>query len=152
MNDDIFDYEVKCRTCYKKFTVQLFESHQKNLFMVDKKDWYCEKCKKEYLNKQTAELSESQKQSGFCELEGTVKRIAWAVKIRKDLMNKVNYLKSSLKFETENEKMISDQAFDIFIKEWKTLKDAKWWIDHRNMNVRDISLKINETTQAIKKK
>jgi hypothetical protein len=152
MSDDIFDYEVKCRTCYKKFTIQLFESHQKNLFMVDKKDWYCDKCKKAYLDRQTAELTESQKESGFCELEGTAKRIAWAVKIRKELINKVNYLKSSLKFETENEKMVSDQAFDIFIKQWQALKDAKWWIDHRNMNVRDISLKIKEISQTIEEK
>jgi len=28
------------------FKVQLFESHEKNMFLVDKKDWYCEKCKK----------------------------------------------------------------------------------------------------------
>lgn len=150
MSEDIYDYEVKCRTCYQKFTVQLFESHQKNLFLVDHKHWYCDKCKKEYLDQQTAKLKASQKEGGFCELEGSAKRISWAVKIRKELMNKVNYLKSSLKFETDDEKALSDEAFDIFIKEWQALKEAKWWIDHRNMNVRDISLKIQEITKTLK--
>lgn len=147
MSDQSPNYEVKCRTCYKKFTVQLFDSHERNLFLVDKKDWYCDKCKKQYFQEQTAKLTDAQKETGFPKLEGSEKRVSWAVKIRGEMINKVNYLKSSLNIEAENEKAASDKAFDQFLQEWKTITDAKWWIDNRTMNVRDISIKI----QALKK-
>ncbi|MEZ4549469.1 MAG: hypothetical protein R2874_03055 [Desulfobacterales bacterium] len=48
MTVDTNTYQVTCRTCRKKFSVQLFDTHEKNLFVVDKKDWYCDGCKKEY--------------------------------------------------------------------------------------------------------
>lgn len=149
MSDETYDYKVKCRTCHKKFTVQLFDSHERNLFMVDKKSWHCDKCKKQYFKQQTAKLTGAQKESGFPELQGSEKSISWAVKIRGELINKANYLKSSLTFENEDEKARSDSAFDQFFREWQDIKMAKWWIDHRKMNVRDISLKIEEIEKLI---
>lgn len=150
MNDQTYDYKVKCRTCRKKFTVQLFDTHERNLFLVDKKTWFCDACKKNYFKEQTAQRTETQKEGGFPELEGSQKRISWAVKIRGEMINKANYLRSSLKFESEDDKTLSDSAFDQFFKEWQDIKEAKWWIDHRNMNVRDISTRIEEIKQLIK--
>ena len=89
MTDDEFTYVVKCHTCYAKFKVQLFESHEKNLFLVDKRDWYCDKCKKAYFNKQTETLSKAHQDIGFPVLTGTDKMVSWGEKIRAELINKV---------------------------------------------------------------
>lgn len=149
MNDATYDYKVRCRTCRKKFTVQLFDTHERNLFLVDKKTWFCDACKKQYFKEQTAKQTASQKEGGFPELEGSAKRISWAVKIRGELINKANYLQSSLTFGDKDAKVLSDRAFDQFFKEWQDINQAKWWIDHRNMNVRDISIRIEEIKKEI---
>ena len=144
-------YEVKCRTCRTKFKVQLFDSHEKNLFLVDKKDWYCDKCKKQYFKKQTSELSRMHKDIGFQELEGSEKMISWAEKIRSELINKVNYLKESLTFKNDDEKKVSNEAFEKFFTQWHTETEAKWWIDNRKMTVRDISNRIAKISEETKK-
>lgn len=130
----------------------MFDSHERNLFLVDKKDWYCDKCKNQYFEQQTAKLTESQKETGFPELEGTAKTISWGVKVRDELIKKVSYLKSSLNFATEDEKILSDSAFDQFMREWQEITTAKWWIDNRRMNVKNISTRIKEISDAIKEK
>jgi hypothetical protein len=150
MNDEIYDYEVKCRRCHNKYTVQLFDSHERNLFVVDNKDWYCVKCKKDYYGQQTAKRAEVQKETGFAERKGSAKRISWAVKIRGELINKLNYLRSSLNFKTEDEKALSDKAFEKMISEWQQKTEAKWWIDNRKMTVRDIAIKIKEISESKK--
>ena len=144
MPKEIYDYEVRCHTCYNKFVVQLFESHEKNLFLVDKKNWYCDPCKQDYFAKLASKLAEANQDLGFPELEGTPKRISWAEKIRAELINKVDFLQKSLSFNTEQEKEESDTAFNLFLTDWKKETDAKWWIDNRNTTVRDISNKIKE--------
>jgi len=132
------------------FQVQLFENHEKNLFLVDKKDWYCETCKKEYFNQQTKRLTKEQKTLGFQDLEGSLKSVSWAVKIRGELINKVDYLRQSLIFKNNDEKTLSEKAFAMFLAEWQKETDATWWIDHRKMAVRDISQKIQELSETIK--
>jgi len=149
MTKENFDYEVRCNTCFEKFTVQLFESHEKNLFLVDKKDWYCDPCKQEYFKNQTSKLTESHTKMGFPELTGTPKRISWAEKIRAELLNKVDFFKKSLVFNDEAEKEKSDTAFDLFLKEWQEKEEAKWWVDNRRTNIRDISNRINEIKETI---
>ena len=142
MAEEIYDYDVRCKTCRKKFKTQLFESHGKNLFLVDKKDWYCEKCKKEYFSKQTEQLSKAHQEIGFPPLTGTEKMISWAEKIRAELINKVDYLQKSLTFESEEAKEQSQKSFELFLREWHENKSAKWWIDNRKMTVMDISKRI----------
>jgi len=144
-------YEIKCRTCRTKFKVQLFDTHEKNLFIVDKKDWYCDKCKKQYFRKQTSELSRAHKNIGFQELKGSEKMISWAEKLRSELINKVNYLKQSLTFNNEDEKELSEKAFEKFFAQWQEETEAKWWIDNRKMTVRDISTQITKISEEIKK-
>ncbi len=146
MTKDNYDYDVRCKTCYKKFTTQLFENHEKNLWVAANKDWYCETCKAEYFEKQTSKLAKSHAQIGFPMLVGTPKRVSWAEKIRAELINKVNFLKESLKFNDDKEKEISDHAFNLFLQEWQEKTDAKWWIDNRTITVRDISHRIKELT------
>jgi len=150
MTEENYTYKVKCRTCRTPFDVQLFDSHEKNLFVVDKKDWFCDKCKKEYFKNKTSQLSAEHQSIGFPELKGSAKMISWAEKIRGELINKVNYLKDSLKFSNDNEKSISDKAFEIFFEEWQSETEAKWWIDNRKMTVRDISLKISKISESLK--
>ena len=151
MTEDIFTYDVKCRTCRKTFQVQLFESHDKNLFLVDRKDWYCDKCKQAYFDKQTADFTKAHMAIGFSELKGTRKQVSWAEKIRAELINKVNYLKQSLSFEKPEDEAVSEKAFALFFEEWHGIADAKWWIDQRRMTVRDISQRIAEITESIDK-
>ena len=148
MAKDNFTYTVKCRTCKCSFEVQLFESHEKNLFLVDKKDWYCEKCKKEYFKAKTERLTKDQKTAGFGELTGTDKMVSWAIKIRSDLLKKVDYLKSTLKFDDEAKKEASDKAFDMLFAQWQAETEAKWWIDHRNMTVRDITKQVEKNLES----
>lgn len=150
MTKENYDYEVRCNTCYKKFTVQLFENHEKNLFLVDKKDWYCQACKQEYFEKQTSRLAQAHAEIGFPELEGTPKRISWAEKIRAELINKVDFLQKSLQFNDDEEKEKSDRTFGLFLMEWQKETDAKWWIDNRKMTVRNISDRIKEISDHIK--
>ncbi|HJO62409.1 MAG: hypothetical protein QF888_07495 [Desulfobacterales bacterium] len=152
MPEEICSYDVRCRTCHTLFKVQLFESHEKNLFLTDKKDWYCEKCKKEYFSKQTEKLTRAQQAIGLSELKGSQKMVSWAVKIRAELMNKADYLKESLKFENDDERELSGKAFERFFKEWQGKTDAKWWIDRRKMSVQDISKRVEEISESIKKK
>ena len=146
MSEDSFIYTVKCRTCRTAFPVQLFDSHAKNLFVVDKKDWYCDKCKKEYYRAQSTELSAVSQAKGFEPLQGTRKMVDWAEKIRAELIGKVEYLKQSLKFDDDTQRQLSDNAFERFFSEWQAETGAKWWIDHRKMTVRDISKRIAEIT------
>jgi hypothetical protein len=150
LTEENCNYEVRCHTCFEKFTVQLFENHEKNLFLVDKKNWYCDSCKKEYFEQQTAKLTKSHAEIGFSALEGTPKRISWAEKIRAELIHKVDFLKESLKFSKDKEKETSDMAFHLFLLEWQKQTDAKWWVDNRRTTVRDISDKIKEITETIK--
>ncbi len=149
MTKEIYDYEVRCKTCYKKFKTQLFESHEKNLWLVDKKDWYCETCKTEYFEKQTSKLAESHAKIGFPALIGTLKRVAWAEKIRAELINKVSFLKKSLVFNDDKEKEISDLAFNLFLQEWQEKTEAKWWIDNRKITVRNISDGIKKSASSL---
>jgi len=149
MAEDIYTYTVRCNTCRSQFKVQLFESHEKNLFLVDKKDWYCETCKKKYFSEQTLKLTNEQQIAGFPELCGTEKMISWAVKIRGELINKFDYLKKSLRFETEAEKILSEKAFNRFFSEWQQETAAKWWIDNRKMTVRDIFKRLAEIQASI---
>ncbi len=149
MAKEIYNYSVRCRTCRCKFEVQLFDTHEKNLFLVDKKHWFCEKCKKEYFEKQTKQLTDEHKNVGFQELAGTEKTVSWAVKIRSEMLNKVKYLRDSLTFDDDQAREKSEKAFTLFLEEWQAETEAKWWIDHRNMNVRDISKRIEELTQTI---
>ncbi len=151
MTDDISTYSVKCRTCRTRFTVRLFGSHEKNLFLVDKKDWYCEACKQEYARQQAAKLAEAQESSGFPALQGTPKQVPWAEKLRAELINKLDYLQKSLKFEDESQKALSAMAFDQFRDAWREKTDAKWWIDQRRMTVRDISRRVAEISAALEK-
>ncbi|MFH2066271.1 MAG: hypothetical protein ABIK15_13810 [Pseudomonadota bacterium] len=151
MTEEIYNYTVRCRTCRCKFEVQLFDTHEKNLFLVDKKTWFCEKCKKEYFDKRTTQLTNEHKNVGFQEITGTSKMVSWAVKIRADMLNKVRYLQESLTFDSHEAKEKSERAFEMFLSEWQAQTEAKWWIDHRNMNVRDISKRIGEISQAISK-
>jgi hypothetical protein len=150
MTKDINAYEVVCRTCRKKFSVQLFDSHEKNLFVAAKKDWYCDECKKAYFKKQTSALSKTHQDIGFAELEGTEKMISWAETIRAELINKVNYLNQSLTFSNAAEKQISDKAFEQLFNQWQAEKNAKWWIDNRKMTVRDISSQIAKFAEKIR--
>ena len=149
MADDIFTYTVRCKTCRCQFKVELFESHEKNLFLVDKKDWYCEKCKQKYFDEQTIKLTNEQQAIGFPELNGTQKMISWAVKIRGELIGKVDYLKKSLKFETQEDKHQTEEAFNRFFIEWQQEIQAKWWIDNRRMTVRDISNRISQIKDSL---
>ena len=148
MTKDNFTYTVKCRTCRSSFEVQLFESHEKNLFIVDKKDWYCENCKTEYFKAQTEKLTKAQETVGFGELTGTAKMVSWAVKIRQDILKKVDYLKQSLKFDDETQKERSHKAFEMLFDQWQAKTEAKWWIDHRNMTVRDITKQVEENMKG----
>ena len=148
MKDDEFTYVVRCHTCHTKFKVQLFESHAKNLFLVDKRDWYCDKCKKEYFRKQTEELSKAHQDIGFPPLTGTNKMISWAEKIRSELINKADYLKKSLLFDSEDDKQRSDAAFGQFFAEWQARTSSKWWIDNRRMTVMDISKRIKTLSES----
>jgi len=149
MTDDTYSYDVKCKTCRKKFTVQLFDSHEKNLFLVDNKYWFCDACKKEYSKKQTEKMTGEHQTLGFPGLDGTPKMVSWAVKIRGEMINKANYLKQSLTFGSDDEKVLSDGAFELLFKEWQGRTEAKWWIDNRKMNVRDISKRIEEIKDAV---
>jgi len=151
MTDEEYLYTVKCSTCRTPFKVQLFDSRERALFLVDKKDWYCEKCKKEYFRKETSKLTEAHRELGFSELEGSSKMISWAEKIRAELINKVNYLQNSLSFESDLDKKVSDEAFQAFFQEWQANTEAKWWIDRRKMNVRDISTEIGRLSETLKK-
>jgi hypothetical protein len=150
MTKETYDYTVKCGTCRKPFVVQMFDSHEKNLFMVDNRKWFCEACKKEYFKKQAADLTEEHKSLGFPALSGTQKQISWAVKIRSELINKVDYLRQSLTFNSEEDKSLSDQAFEMFLREWQEIKDAKWWIDNRQTTVRDVSRRVAEISGTLK--
>ena len=149
MTSNAQTYEVKCRTCRTPFKVALFDSHEKNLFVADKKDWYCDTCKKSYFNQQTAELTGQQQDKGFPALTGTEKMVSWAVKIRGEMLQKIDYLRKNLKFTSDAEKELSAKAFELFIDEWRQITDAKWWIDRRTMNVRDISQRIADLTEGI---
>lgn len=149
MTEDIYDYEVKCSTCRKVYTVQLFNSHEKNLFVVDKKDWYCEECKRAFLRKKADKHSKASQAIGFSELTGTDKSVTWAEKIRADLINKVKYLKDSLSFDNGEAKALSDRAFDLFFQEWFERGAAQWWIDNRRMTVRDISKRVGEIKKLL---
>jgi len=150
MTEEIYAYNVKCRTCRTTFKVQLFESHEKNLYVADKKDWYCETCKKEYFSKQTEKFTKVNQSIGFNALKGSVEMIAWAEKIRAELINKVDYLKKSLTFVTDDEKELFEKAFVKFLQQWQKETEAKWWIDNRKITVRDISKKIAEISESIK--
>ncbi|PIP37546.1 MAG: hypothetical protein COX19_16375 [Desulfobacterales bacterium CG23_combo_of_CG06-09_8_20_14_all_51_8] len=150
MTDPVNTYEVICRTCRTRFKVQLFDSHDKNLFVADKKDWYCEQCKRQYFKKQTTDLAAAHQKIGFSELTGSEKTISWAEKIRAELINKVKYFQQSLKFASDAEKQLSDQAFEKFLADWQSQPQAKWWIDHRQMTVRDISSRISAITDTLK--
>lgn len=152
MTEEIYTYKVKCRTCRADFKVQLFESHEKNLFLVDKKDWYCETCKKDYFSKQTEKLKTAHQSIGFGELNGSTKMISWAEKIRAELINKVDYLKKSLAFNNDDEKQLSEKAFAEFFEKWQKETEAKWWIDNRKMTVRDISNRVAEISESMKAK
>jgi len=152
MTKDHSTYDVRCKTCRSVFKVQLFENHEKNLFLVDKKDWYCDACRKEFGRQQTAKLSKAHREIGLPELTGTPKMLTWAEKIRAELINKVNYLKQSLKHASASEKDLSEKAFTLFFEEWQTYTDAKWWIDNRKMTVRDISNRLSAISDSIKKK
>lgn len=149
MKDDEFTYVVRCHTCHAKFKVQLFESHEKNLFLVDKRDWYCEKCKKAYFSEQTEKLSRAHQEIGFPELTGTAKMISWAEKIRAELINKANYLKKSLTFDSEEARQASDKAFEMFFKEWQKESKAQWWIDNRRMTVMEISKRVKMVGESL---
>jgi len=127
----------------------MFDSHEKCLWLVGNKDWYCDSCKKEYLDKKTATLSKANANLGFPQLSGTPKQIAWAEKIRAELINKANYLNQSLNHEDEDAKSLSDKSFLLFFQEWQKETDAKWWIDNRTTNVRDISIRIKEITDTL---
>ena len=144
MTEQNFTYTVRCKTCRTRFKVQLFEGHEKNLFLVDKRDWYCDTCKKAYAADQTEKLSQTHQALGFPELTGTRKMVNWAEKIRAELINKANYLRENLRIEDEEEKALSEKAFEQFIEQWQAEITAKWWIDHRRMTVRDISTGILE--------
>lgn len=150
MNTENFTYTVRCKTCRTRFKVQLFESHAKNLFLVDKRDWYCEKCKKGYAATQTAKLSQAHQALGFPELNGTRKMITWAEKIRAELINKVNYLQDSLRIEDVAEQDISRQAFEQFFDRWRQETAAQWWIDNRKMTVSDISQRVAALAESIR--
>ena len=149
MTEQRCDFNVRCKSCFNKFSVQLFDNYEKCLWLVDNKDWYCDSCKKDYLDKKTAALSKANARLGFPQLTGTPKRIAWAEKIRAELINKVNYLNQSLTHEDEDAKALSKKAFLLFSQEWQKITDAKWWIDNRTTTVRDISIRIKEISDTL---
>ncbi len=151
MAEEIYDYEVRCSKCLSKFTVQLFDSHAKNLFVVDKKEWYCKNCKDEFFDNQTKILFDKHKTLGFTELNGTQKMISWAEKVRGEMLNKLKYYRESLSFDKDELKALSDKTIDLFLKEWQKESEAKWWIDNRRINIRDISKRLKEIEEEIKK-
>lgn len=75
--------------------------------------------------------------------------VSWGEKIRGELINKLDYLRKSLKFENDDQRELSEKAFHLFFKEWREKTEAKWWIDHRRMTVRDISKRVEEISVSI---
>ena len=144
MTDDSFTYTVKCRTCRKTFSVQLFESHEKNLFLVDRKDWYCDDCKQEYARQQTEKLTAAHGERGFSPLTGTRKMIVWAEKIRAEMLNKLDIWQERLTFADAAAQERHQQGVARLLEEWRSETTAKWWIDHRRMTVRDMSRRVEE--------
>jgi hypothetical protein len=65
------------------------------------------------------------------------------------VINKANYLNAILNYEDEDAKALSDNAFPLFFQEWQKETDAKWWIDNRTTNVRDISIRIKKITDTL---
>ena len=119
MSEQSCDYKVRCKSCFNKFTVQMYDSPEKCLWLIDNKDWYCDSCRKEYLDKKTAALSKANASLGFPPLTGTPKRIAWAEKIRAELINKANYLNQGLNHDDEAEKALSEGRSFKYSEEFK---------------------------------
>jgi hypothetical protein len=105
---------------------------------VDKKDWYCEKCKKDYFDRQSREMARDQEEKGFPPLTGTTKMVSWGLKIRMDLLKKVDYYRQTMSFADSAEEQRADRAFSLLMDRWCQETRAKWWIDHRRMTVKDI--------------
>ena len=90
----------------------------------------CEECIKKDFEKENEKAMEESKELELPDLQGTEKQVAWASKIRLEIINKLNSVESVAYFNDDYEKISLDSAELVdYIMSNKT--SAAWWIDYR---------------------
>lgn len=74
-------------------------------------------------------------------MTGSAKQIAWAVDIRNDMVNRIETkFKDAMSTDgaTEDQLALISANHDAMVKGIESIKDAKWFIDHRSTYDREL--------------
>jgi hypothetical protein len=140
------------RACGHEETVVLFGKMKDREWRLEKVEpsKLCSECwQKEVERKreeETKKAAEEAKESGLPELTGSEKQVAWAERIRIQLLSGLEELAARMAERPENMKKvgITLEQVDEAMKAIQQKTSASWWIDHRDAgayNLAEIMLK-----------
>lgn len=145
-----------CKKCGKTF---IRETIRRNRSEADSwVEWaektfdICPECEYEENRKAAEELAKKAESSGMPELIGTEKQVVWAEQIRADIVKKIDdiYQLSLKQLDAIDDPKIKEEAKDS-IERLEILKNvvcgqayARWWIDHRSSDLREIAREMME--------
>lgn len=165
-------YEVNCSKCGKSYTIQLFGKVKEREWKINSWNQLCEECKdkewEETKEKAYQEGLKLQQEVGLPELTGSEKQIKWAESIRAGFWKEYEQAKESYDnfVKTLSEKdIIIDEMFTnkkeehrCFYVENENLincifnhSESKYWIDNRDVFLRDLVKKEKTTKPEITK-
>lgn len=125
--------DVECNECGTTYRVQMYGKMKDREWKVENWKGYCQECKDKFSREQLEQAQKESEEMGLPELTGTEKQIAWATKIRAEMVANQEHLSAE-----------ESVVLDIIIQ--KRLS-AGWWIDHRdNSDFRNAIKKAAEYT------
>ena len=124
---------VNCDKCGAEYKVQMYGPNKTRQWKIDNWRGICDECKERLRSEELEAATAKTSEMDLPELTGTEKQIAWAVKIRVGLLEKIDHEKLSQAEIEAVEKVCAEKTA------------AGWWIDNRSEY--DFSAAIKKTVK-----
>ena len=121
--------DVECAKCGKTYSVQMYGKMKDREWKVSNWMGSCEECLGLRRQEELEKAQETSKEMGLPDLTGTEKQIAWATKIRAELIanQERGYHRARNGY-----KLLSQQELEAVDWIIANKPSAGWWIDHRD--------------------
>ena len=132
--------DVECKVCGKTYSVQMYGKMKDREWKVANWMGSCEECLGLRRQEELESAQEASKEMGLPDLAGTEKQIAWATKIRAELVanQERGYHRYTWRERDENNRLrdgykpLSQQEIEAVDRIVANKVSAGWWIDQRD--------------------
>jgi len=119
---------VNCAECNEEYRVQMYGKIKQREWKVENWNGICDDCKEQLRQQELKDAQAAAQEIDLPALEGSEKQIAWAEKIRIQLVEKFN---ETAKKAADGGAANLNKAIEAFEKACEN-PSASWWIDYRD--------------------